>query len=81
MIIFGEAGIVKVNKIGTPKLADYGKTYMLAGYNMNSGKRVLRMWIPKTNRIHRTRDINWLDVINFKPSTTKDRESIKHKSI
>jgi hypothetical protein len=77
---FGEAGVVKIKKIETPKVADRGETCMFVGYNMNSGEDVFRMWNPKTNRIHRTHDIRWLDTMYFKPSATKARESIDDKT-
>ena len=66
---WGEAGVVKIRNKGTPKIADRGVTCMFVGYNADSGDDVYRMWNPKTNRMHRTRDIIWLKRMFFEEKT------------
>lgn len=42
---------------------------MFVGYEYapNHGGDVYRMWNPKTNRVHFTRDVIWLKRMYFKP--------------
>ena len=66
LITWGEAGVVKTRKKSTPNIGDRGVTCMFVVYNTDSGDDVYRMWNPKTNRIHRTRDIIWLNIMHTK---------------
>ena len=58
---WGEAGVVHLKKIGTPKLTERGVTCMMVGYAIGHAGDVYRMYDPNTNRVHLTRDIKWLN--------------------
>jgi hypothetical protein len=57
---WGEAGVVKLKTLATTKLEDRGVTCMFVGYAEDHSSDCYRMWDPKTNRVHVTRDIIWL---------------------
>jgi hypothetical protein len=70
---WGEAGTVKVKTTMTPKLADRGVQCMMVGYAVDHAGDVYRMWDPKTNRVHETRDVIWLHRMYYeKPETTAE---------
>ena len=62
---WGEAGVVHLKNVGTPKLADRGLTCMMVGYALDHDGDVYRMYNPDTKRVHVTRDIKWLDRMFF----------------
>ena len=57
---WGEAGVVKGLTKSMLKTSDRVVTYIIVGYNTNSGDNIYRMWNPDTNKIHNTCDIIWL---------------------
>lgn len=77
--IFGEAGVVKTRNVATPKAADRGVKCMMVGYNLDSGDDVYRMWNPDTNRILRSRDVNWLDAMYYPNNSIGVREADRYK--
>ena len=58
--VWGEAGTVKVRTKVWPKLKDRGIPCMFVGYALGHPGDCYRMFNPKTNGIHETRDIIWL---------------------
>jgi hypothetical protein len=62
---WGEAGTVKVKTKNTPKLADQGVHCMFIGYADNHEGDIYRMWNPKTERVHITRDVIWMKHMMF----------------
>jgi hypothetical protein len=58
--VWGEAGVVKVKKVGTPKLANRGKVCMVVGYADSHAADCYRMYDEDTKLVHLTRDIRWL---------------------
>jgi hypothetical protein len=56
---------VKVKTKTTPKLADRGVHCMFIGYVDDHGGDVYRMWNPKTERVHITRDVIWMKQMMF----------------
>jgi hypothetical protein len=66
--IWGEAGIVTLKTVGTPKVADRGVTCMMAGYATDHDGDCYRMYDDQTKRIHKTRDIKWLGRMYFAPN-------------
>jgi hypothetical protein len=58
--VWGEAGVVKIKKIGTPKLANRGKVCMMVGYADSHAGDCYRMYDDDTKLVHLTRDIRWL---------------------
>jgi hypothetical protein len=70
---WGEAGTVKVRTTMTPKLADRGVQCMMVGYAVDHAGDVYRMWDPRTNRVHETRDVIWLRRLFYeKPEPTAE---------
>jgi len=57
---WGEAGTVTLKSKATPKIADRGMHCMFIGYATDHDGDCYRMWNPKTNRVHETRDVVWL---------------------
>ena len=70
----GEADVVKTRNKSTPKIVDQGLTCMFVGYNTESGDDVYRMWNTKTKRIHRTRDIIWLNRMYYQVKLKKEMQ-------
>jgi hypothetical protein len=62
---WGEAGTVKFKTKTTPKLADRGVHCMFIGYTDDHDGDVYRMWNPKTERVHITRDAIWMKQMMF----------------
>jgi hypothetical protein len=62
---WGEAGTVKVKTKMMPKLADRRVHFMFIGYADDHNGNVYRMWNPKTERVHITRDIIWMKQMMF----------------
>jgi hypothetical protein len=62
---WGEAGTVKVKTDTTPKITDRGVLCMFVGYADDHDGDVYRMWSPKTERIHITRDVIWMKQMMF----------------
>ena len=62
---WGEAGVVKLRDIKTPKYSDKGRTCMFVGYALNHDGDCYRMYDPLTKRVHVTRDIKWLHRMYF----------------
>jgi hypothetical protein len=62
---WGEAGTVKVKTKTTPKLADRGVQCIFIGYADDHDGEVYRMWNPKTERVHITRDVIWTKQMMF----------------
>jgi hypothetical protein len=62
---WGEAGTVKLKTQGTPKVADRGVQCMFVGYALHHTGDTYRMWDPRTNRVHITRDVIWLKRMFF----------------
>jgi hypothetical protein len=62
---WGGAGTVKVKTNTTPKLADRGVHCMFIGYADDHDSDVYRMWSPKTERVHITRDVIWMKHMMF----------------
>jgi hypothetical protein len=58
--VWGEAGVVKVKKVGTSKLANRGKVCMMVGYADSHAGDCYRMYDDETKIVHLTRDIRWL---------------------
>ena len=67
--MWGEAGTVKVKTKTTPKLQDRGVQCMLVGYAPDHAGDCYRMWNPKTDGVHVTRDIIWLRRMFFAKDT------------
>jgi hypothetical protein len=65
---WGEAGVVKLKTLSTAKLEDRGVTCMFVGYAEDHSSDCYRMWDPKTNSFHVTRDIIWLRRMFFNKS-------------
>jgi hypothetical protein len=63
---WGEAGTVKVKTKTTPKLSDRGVHCIFIGYADDHDGDVYRMWNPKTERVHITRDVIWMKQMKFK---------------
>ena len=57
---WGEAGVVKVKRTGTPKVADRGITCMFVDYADNHAGDCYEMLNLQTMRILLTRDVQWL---------------------
>jgi hypothetical protein len=58
---WGEAGTVKTKTKTTPKIADCGVQCMFIGYAKDhEGDCYQRMWNPKTEGVHTTCDVIWL---------------------
>jgi hypothetical protein len=62
---WGEAGIVKVKTKTTPKVADLGVHCMFIAYADDHDGDIYRMWNPKTERVHITRDVIWMKQMMF----------------
>jgi hypothetical protein len=62
---WGEAGTVKVKTNTTPKVADRGVHCTFIGYAHDHDCDVYRMWNPKTERVHITRDVIWMKQMMF----------------
>jgi hypothetical protein len=76
---WGEAGVVKIKKNSTPKLADRGITCMLVGYADYHTGDCYKMLNWKTKRILVTRDVLWLKRTyfgNFKGELQKDKSIV-----
>jgi hypothetical protein len=56
LLKWGGDGTVKVKTDNRPKIADLGVLCMLVGYADDHDGDVYRMWSPKTERVHITRD-------------------------
>ena len=73
---WGEAGVVKLKNLATPKIADRGKQCMFIGYAEQHAGDCYRMWNPKTRGVHESRDVIWLNRM-FYPNTNEEEESIE----
>jgi hypothetical protein len=62
---WGEAGTVKTKTKTTPRLADQGVHSMFISYADDHDGDVYRMWNPKTERVHITRDVIWMKHMMF----------------
>jgi hypothetical protein len=62
---WGEAGTVKLKTLATPKIADRGVQCMFIGYADHHDGDCYRMWDPRTQRVHVTRDVIWLKRMFF----------------
>ena len=54
---WGEAGVVCLRDLKTPKIHDKGITCMFVGYSIAHTGNTYRMFDPKTGRIHISSDI------------------------
>ena len=63
---WGEAGVVKVKTLTTPKMEERGITCMFVGYAQQHAGDCHEMLNLKTNRILVTRDVQWLNRMHFK---------------
>lgn len=57
---WGEAGVVKIRGLATPKVANRGVPCMFVGYSKNHPADTYRMYNPASGGIHDTRDVVWL---------------------
>jgi len=57
---WGEAGVVKIRGITTPKVDDRGVPCMFVGYSEDHPGDTYRMYNPAKSSIHETRDVIWL---------------------
>ena len=57
---WGEAGVVKIRGLATPKVADRGVPCMFVGYSKDHPGDTYRMFNPATGGIHDSRDVIWL---------------------
>jgi hypothetical protein len=71
---FGEAGTVKIKTDTTPKLHYRGVQCMFVGYAESHKGGVYRIWNPKTQEIHFTRDVIFLKRMLFQ--TTVDEVAL-----
>jgi hypothetical protein len=71
---FGEAGPVKIKTDTTPKLHYRGVQCMFVGYAESHKGGVYRIWNPKTQEIHFTRDVIFLKQMLFQ--TTVDEVAL-----
>jgi len=62
---WGEAGTIKIATDTTSKLMDKGVACMFVGYPLDHSAETYKMYDPKTNRIHVTSDIIWLNRMFF----------------
>jgi hypothetical protein len=62
---WGEVGTVKVKTKSMRKLADQGVHCMFIGCADDHDGDVYRMWNPKTERVHITRDVIWMKEMMF----------------
>ena len=60
MKTWGEAGVVKEPKCWKSKLGKCGREAMFVGYALNGPSDTLRMYVPETNAIRETRNIQWM---------------------
>ena len=63
--IWGEAGVVSLRDLKTPKIGDKGLVCMFVGYALQHPSDCYRMYNCKTGRIHVTRDVKWLHKMFF----------------
>ena len=68
MRVWGESGVVKVKKVGTPKLANRGVNCMFVGYASEHAGDCYRMYNEDTQRVHVTRDVRWLNRMYYGPN-------------
>jgi hypothetical protein len=70
---WGEAGVVKIRTLSTPKVADRGVPCMFVGYSKNHPGDTYRMYDPSTGGIHDSRDVIWLRRMYYqKPLSPKE---------
>jgi hypothetical protein len=62
---WGEAGVVTLTMNMQPKLHDRGLNCMFVGYAMDHSGDVYYMWNPKTNGVHVTQNIVWLNCMFY----------------
>jgi hypothetical protein len=75
---WGEAGVVKLFNKRTSKIFDRGITCMFVGYPKSHASDTYRMWDPRSQRVHTTRDVTWLKKMYFsKVGPTNDVEYIQ----
>jgi len=67
--VWEEAGTVKTKTKTTPKLNDQGVPCMFVGYAVDHPGDCYRMYDPKTQRVHITRDIIWLKRMYYEKPT------------
>jgi hypothetical protein len=65
---WGEAGTVKLKNKRAVKIDDRGYTCMFVGYPASHASNTYRMWDPRSNHVHITRDIIWLQKMFFNKS-------------
>ena len=63
--VWGEGGVVKLKKIGTPKLENRGEVCMFVGYAINHTSDCYRMYNESTDQVYLSRDIRWLNRMYF----------------
>jgi len=63
--IWGEAGAVTLKGRMNPKIENRGYICMFVGYPDDHAADTLRMWDPRSRRVHVTRDIKWLNRMYF----------------
>jgi hypothetical protein len=62
---WGEARVMKLRTLTTPKIYDRRKVCMFVGYSPNLAGDTFRMWDPETKQVHVSRDIIWLNRMYF----------------
>jgi hypothetical protein len=72
--LWGEAGVVKLKKTGTPKVAPRGETCMFVGYAIDHPGDCYKMFDQKTMRVHTTRDIRWLNKMYYNNNKIRNVE-------
>ena len=72
---WGEVGTVKLKTKAMPKVGDWGKQCMMAGYTMGHTGDKYRMWNLISGRIHTTRNIIWLKQLYLQPTKTNIKDS------
>ena len=66
MRTWGETGVVKEPKSRKSKLGKCGCEGMFIKYGLNAPSDMLRIYMPKTNTIRETRNIQWMKKIYYK---------------
>ena len=63
---WGEASVVKIWSLATPKVSDHGVPCIFVGYAKSHPGNMFQMFNPATGGIHETRDVLWLRCMYFK---------------